>query len=130
MTEDSAEKGPKRGRRRHTHEGPQQANAQLGSVGNGAGDILVRRRSKPRGSCGRRPTGARLQTAEYLRERHLLERLPRQEVRPSRVLRRGLRAGLSGKPVGQEGRPQALRSPGDSEPRYQRERDVLPADVR
>ena len=49
---------------------------------------------------------------------------------PHRILRRGLRSDLSGKPVVQEGRLQALRSPGYPEPRRQRQHDVLAANVR
>jgi len=49
---------------------------------------------------------------------------------PHRILRRGLRSDLSGKPVVQEGRLQALRSPGYPEPRRQCQHDVLAADLR
>ena len=68
--------------------------------------------------------------AEHHGSRYLPQRLSGQEVGAPRVLRRRLRADLSGEPVGQEGRLQALRRPGDPEPRRQRQPDVLAADVR
>ena len=47
-----------------------------------------------------------------------------------RVLRRRLRSHLSREPFGQDGRLQALRSPGHPDSRRQRQLDLLPANVR
>lgn len=49
---------------------------------------------------------------------------------PDRVLWRGFPAYLSGEPDGQEGRLQPVPGPECPEPRDQRQRDLLAADVR
>src|SRR5439155_6429241 len=64
------------------------------------------------------------------RRRYLPHRLSRQEMGATRVLRRGCRADVSGQPVSQEGRLQAVRRAGHPESSCQRQPDLLAADVR
>ena len=61
-------------------------------------------RCRGSGSAGGRGAGAGLHTSQHHGGGHQSEPVPWKEVRPPRVLWRRLRAGVSGQPVGQEGR--------------------------